>query len=133
MLSLMKQIILDTNFLLIPAQFKVDIFSEIERIIDAKYELAVLSTTIAELEKATKQGKGKDKDAARIALQLIDAKKIRKLQTTQTYVDKAILDIAAKDKTIVATQDRELKRKLKKQSIPVIVMRRKSHLELIER
>ncbi|MBW2991754.1 hypothetical protein KY345_00870 [Candidatus Woesearchaeota archaeon] len=30
----MRKIILDTNFLLIPGQFKIDIFSEIRRICD---------------------------------------------------------------------------------------------------
>ena len=46
----MKKIILDTNFLLIPAQFKVDIFDEIDRIMIEKYQLFVLDKTIDELK-----------------------------------------------------------------------------------
>ena len=45
----MKKIILDTNFLLIPAQFNVDIFSEIERICDFQYQLCIVDKTLSEL------------------------------------------------------------------------------------
>ena len=46
----MRNIILDTNFLMIPLQFKVDIFSEIERICNFKYELLVPEASVKELE-----------------------------------------------------------------------------------
>ena len=45
----MKKIIFDTNFALVPAQLKVDIFSEIVRIMDEKYEICVLKETISEM------------------------------------------------------------------------------------
>ena len=51
----MKTVLLDTNFLLIPAQFKVDIFSEIDRICTFQYEIAVLDKTIDELNKIIKE------------------------------------------------------------------------------
>ena len=44
------KIILDTNFLMIPSMFKVDIFSEIERICDFKYELCIVDKTLDEKE-----------------------------------------------------------------------------------
>jgi len=122
----MKKIILDTNFLLIPHNFKVDIFSEISRIIDDSYELFIIDKTIDELRKIVSTGKGKDKKAAEIGLELIEKKGIKRI-ISESYVDKAIISIAGSD-YIVATQDADLKRKLKCRKI---VLRQKNHLELL--
>ena len=78
----MKRIILDTNFLLIPAQFKVDIFSEIQRIADFKYQLYILDKTITELKKIQKEQRGKHKRAAKLGLDLIKKKKVKIIKTT---------------------------------------------------
>ncbi len=45
----MKKVILDTNFLLIPIQEKVDVFDRVNSVIDEKYELCVVEKTIEEL------------------------------------------------------------------------------------
>jgi rRNA-processing protein FCF1 len=122
-----KKIILDTNFLLIPGQFNVDIFAEIHRIIDEKYEIYTLDKVIDELNKIIKDKdqKQKNKQAAKLALQLIKAKKVKILKTkTQESVD----DILAKIQGyIVATQDIALKRRIKGKKI---VLRQKKTLIL---
>lgn len=124
----MKRIILDTNFLLIPIEFKVDIFSEIERICNFKYELSIIDRTINELDAIIEYKKGKAKDAARIALQLIKRKRIKKIITKEHKdVDSIIVDVAAKD-DIVATQDRVLKQKLKEKGITVMTLRQKKYI-----
>ena len=74
-----KKIILDTNFLLIPAQFKVDIFSEIVRIADFSYELFIIDKTLDELKKITETQKVKDRFAANLALQLLKAKNVKRI------------------------------------------------------
>ena len=71
----MKKILLDTNFLLIPSQFKVDIFSELERICIFNYKLYVLDKTVDELKYIIEKQKGKHKEAAKIGLQLLKLKK----------------------------------------------------------
>ena len=58
---MVRKIILDTNFLLIPVQFGVDIFSEFDRICNFKYELVVVPETVTELEGII-NGKGSKKD-----------------------------------------------------------------------
>ena len=73
----MKQIILDTNFLLIPATLKVDIFEEIKKVMNEPYELCILEETIDELNTIMETQKGKYKDGARIGLQLIKDKEIK--------------------------------------------------------
>ena len=128
-------IVLDTNFLLIPGQFKVDIFRELERIMDAPYTLQVLDATVDELkELAGKKGaKGRDKDAAKLALKLVQAKtetqNINMVTSAEPYVDQAILTMAKEDKKlVVATQDQELKRLLKKAGTKIITLRQKKYL-----
>jgi len=124
----MKKIILDTNFLMIPCKFKVDIFSEIKRICDFKHDVFVLDKTIDELKKIIKLQKGKNKEAAKIALLLVKNKKIRKIETNENLdVDGILLKQKG---AVIATQDIELKRKLKKKSIRTISLRQRKYLVL---
>ncbi len=127
------RIIIDTNFLLIPAQFNVDIFAEIDRICIFKYKLYVLDKTITELKKiiSNKKQSGKNKAAAKLALQLLKAKNVSVIKTTKDLLVDDILIEIADENTIIATQDMELKRKLKKKSIKLIVLRAKNKLILV--
>lgn len=128
----MKHIILDTNFLLIPAQFKVDIFDEIERIMDDPYELCIVDKTIDELEKLKTTESGRDKRAASLALQLLKAKGIKHLKTEKNLnTDKLIVELAKKPDFVVATQDMALKRVLKENNTEIIILRQKKHLKLV--
>ncbi|MCK4589978.1 MAG: nucleotide-binding protein [Nanoarchaeota archaeon] len=123
----MIKIILDTNFVLIPFQFHIDIFSEIQRIADFKYQLCVLDKTIDELKKIIKEQKGKHKAAAKLALQLIKKKKVKTLKTTEDkYVDDLLVEQSKKG-ALIATQDIGLKKRLKK---PYIILRQKKYLTL---
>ena len=130
------KIILDTNFLLIPGQFRVDIFSELFRICDFRYELCVLDRTVSELKGIIASGKGKDKAAARLALQLIKAKKASILSSKTAMfksVDEIILDLAAakgRESLIVATQDKFLKSRLRKLHTKLVVLRQKKYLKI---
>ena len=124
-----KKIIIDTNFLLIPYQFKVDIFSEIRRICDFNYEICIIDKTIDELRKIM-MTPGRDKLGAVLALQLLTHHKVKKILTKKDKsVDDLIVDMAGKD-ILVATQDMELKKRLKKNKVRLIVMRQKKYLAL---
>ena len=130
-----KKIILDTNFLLIPEQFNVDIFSEIDRISNFKYKLLVFDRIIGELENITRIQRRKYSKAAKLALQLIKSKKykifIKRTNSTKP-VDKLILDFAVeKGDCIVATQDVLLKQELKKNKVPIITLTQKNYVKLI--
>jgi len=132
----MKKIILDTNFLVSAIRFKIDIFSELQRICDFKYIICVVDGTIDELEKLAETGKPKDKIAARISLELIKKKmvKITKISSKNKRVknvDLLILNLIKEGDFIVATQDKELKREIRKKGVPIIVLRQKGYLELI--
>ncbi len=124
---MIKKIILDTNFLLIPAQFKVDIFSEISRVCDFNYQLCILDKTIGELNGIIQsRQKGKNKAAAKLALTIISSKKLKILKTREDKpVDDLILDV---DDAIVATTDKELISRLKEKKAKIIRLRQKNYL-----
>ncbi|MAG16248.1 nucleotide-binding protein [Candidatus Woesearchaeota archaeon] len=129
------KIILDTNFLLIPVQFNVDIFSEIDRICNFNYQLVVVPETISELKKIinSRRRSGKEKKAAKMAIQFIKKFKVR---ITGNYgkvfkrADEAIMDIAD-NKSFVATQDKAL-RKMLKGRCGLIILRQKQYLHICE-
>ncbi len=126
------KILLDTNFLLIPGQFGVDIFSEIRRICDFSYVLVVVPETIAELEGiiSSMRSNGKDKRAARLALQFLKRFRVKVLKNRKLYkrADEAILAIADKN-SCVATQDRGLKRRLREKAVRLIILRQRQYLK----
>ena len=128
----MKRIILDTNFLVIPIQFRVDIFSEISRICSFNYKLCIFEQTISELKNIIEKQPVKSKKAAQFALKLIKIKNIKIIKSEKKDVDSLILENLGNN-TIVATQDIELKRQLLKKGASVIILRQKKYLELIER
>ena len=132
----MKKIILDTNFLVSVVKFKVDLFSELQRICDFKYTVYIVEGTINELEKLAETGKPKDTISAKISLELIKKKKIKIIKTPLKNkrvknVDLLILNLIKKGNFIVATQDKELKREIGKKGVPLIVLRQKKYLKLI--
>ncbi len=127
----MKKIILDTNFLLIPSQFKVDIFDEISRICHFPYQLCILDKTIDELDSIILSQSIRYRIHARIAKKLIKSYNIKTIATEKSAsVDSLILSFADKKEHIVATQDAALKSLLKQKGIPIIFLRKKQFLML---
>lgn len=122
----MKRIILDTNFLTIPYQFNVDIFAEIDRVVEGKYELTTLDCVVDELKKL-KKSRGKNAAAAKVSLILIKEKNVKVIKTNKKKVDNTIYKIADEN-TIVATNDKELIKKLKNKNIKILYLRSKKHI-----
>jgi len=125
----MKKVILDTNFLMIPFQFNVDILSEIERVMMEPYTLFVLDKTIDELHRIVKLQKGKDKNSAKLALEYIKCKADIIKTEEGKYVDDAIISLSDNE-TVVCTQDRNLKKRVKDNKAKIIEMKQKSYLFL---
>ena len=125
----MKHVLLDTSFLVSCTQWKIDFFTELHRICDFNFEVAILDRTMEELDNVIAKG-GKEGLAAKLAKTILMTKRVVILPTTERkHVDKLLLEKAGED-YIVATQDLELKRLLKKKNQPVITIRQKAHLML---
>lgn len=124
-----RPIILDTNFLLVPFQFKINIMREIEYLLEISHFFVISSQTIVELRNIGK-GKGKDGGAARLAIKMIENNDIKIIENSE-HVDNWIIDYAKENNAIVCTNDAPLRRKLKRLGIKMITMKSKSSLGFI--
>lgn len=123
------RIILDSNFLFIPIQFRVDVLKELERVTNRRVEAVLLSPIYKELK--TLSRKWKVKRQVQAALKYAEKLKILNYETKpDETIDDFILRLASKWKCPVATNDRTLRKRLRDINIPVIYLRQKSHLEI---
>jgi rRNA-processing protein FCF1 len=139
----MRKVIIDTNMLLVPGQFKVDIFTELDRIMDEPYEMVIIQGSLEELKKIAETGSGADKQAAKLANMLIEHQRRRDFSASSQsnckglkivpgskgkYVDDAIVEIAEDE--FVATNDSALKRRLLEKGVRVIYLKQQQHLAI---
>lgn len=123
------QVILDANFLMTPGLYGVDIFSELDRLLDVNYELIIPSAVIRELKYLASKGTASESSAARIALELSSRADI--IETCEC-ADEEILRLAKKEEGyIVCTNDKDLRDKLRANKVPVIYLRQRSYLALV--
>ncbi len=120
------KIMFDTNFCMVPFEFKVDIIDELNRIMPEKFEILIPDLVIFELKKIS-EGKGKRAIAAKSALEFIKKFKIEKVEKRGS-VDDSIVYHAKERGYVLATQDKEMKKLARKLGVPVITMRQKKYL-----
>lgn len=126
-----RQVILDTNFLLVPFQQKLDIFSELEYLLDFAHTYVISSKIPKELERISKN-KGKKGIAARLAIKLLEANSHRITRVSSRIpVDEWIIRYAEKEGAIVCTNDRKLRKRLKEKKIKVIALKGKSKVGFV--
>ena len=125
------KVILDANFFFVPTQFNLDIFEEITKLLNRKFEPILLSSTHKELQGLAESSSLKEQKQAQLALRL--AEKCRTVQTEKTSnetYDDVIVRVAEELEFPVATNDRELRKRLRKIGVPVIFLRQKHRLVL---
>ena len=130
---------MDTNALLIPGTFGIDIYEELE---DMGYlEIIIPESVIKELEALSKSEKGRTRKAAQIGyqlvlqhLQLADSRSRsrvfieRKGRDTNRDTDSEIIRMAKMRDAAVLTNDAELRRRLRQEGIPTVFLRGKNRL-----
>lgn len=120
-----EKILLDTNFLTAPFQLSFSLFDELDRIYPDS-QVCTIEDAVQEA-KSIEQGKYKD-----LVPQLIEKEGIETLQTEgEGEVDDLLVELS--NKFIVATNDRELKERILEKGQPVIIIRQKNHLEVINK
>ncbi len=117
--------LLDTNFLLIPGKFKVDVFRELEAF--GRPELFTLDLVVSELGRLA-SGAGRDASHARLALDLLEKKSVQVLEARGKDADMELERIASEQDFAVCTQDRALQKRLRKEDVTVIFLRQKKVL-----
>ncbi len=125
----MVKVLLDTNFIIMILKYKIDLFGELDRILDGKYEVILVDKSVNELEKLINQSEGsRTSRIAKLALQLIDSEEIEIIRTEgDGDVDSLIVDLQDKN-MIIATQDKKLKERIKKS--PKLIIKQKKYLQL---
>lgn len=121
-----KKLVLDTNFLMLPGQFGVDIFTELVNALDFPFELFTTEGNERELQKLREEGNAKDRTAANIALELIKAKNLKIIPLERDKdVDDSLVELAGQG-YVIATADKGLQRRLKS----YIYARQKKYIEI---
>lgn len=120
------KVLLDTNALMMPEQFGVDIFSELERL--GYFDYLVPTAVVEELRAISKLAdKGKDRRAASVALGLLTRCRIL---DADGEADDVLERLASETGAAVLTGDKELRKRLSKRGITVIYLRQSQYLEI---
>ena len=115
-------VLFDTNMLLVPKQFGIDVFSEVDRLVPGN-EKATITQVVHELENVN------DRRAANVGLELVKRYALRIIPATGK-ADDALIDVAIKERAVVCTNDRELKERCAEKGVKIIFMRGKKKLEI---
>jgi rRNA-processing protein FCF1 len=117
----MKKVLLDTNFLILIAKYKIHLFAELRRIMNTTYKVYTLSTVIDEIKALQK---GKTKSHAALALKYTKKTIIKQVKGN---VDNTLTSLANKN-MFIATHDKELKKRVKARGAQIIFIRQKKYL-----
>jgi rRNA-processing protein FCF1 len=125
------RVILDSNALFVPLELRIDIFDAVKCLLNRNVEFVLLSPVKAELELLARKESPKIRREALYALKLAEKCSYIKVDVSDKLsTDDAIVKVAKDWKSPVFTNDRELKRRLRDISVPVIYVRQKSRLEI---
>ena len=123
-----KEVVIDTNFFIVPFQFNVDIIDELEKALPS-YKLTTPIFVINELKGLKRNNKGKIRLNADLALKLANSSNIEikdiSLENNET-VDDALLRVSE----VLATNDIELKKRARKKGITVAYLRQKKYIAI---
>lgn len=119
--------LLDTNFLMIPGEFKVDIFSELLSL--GYIETFTIDLVVKELEKFSTRG-GKVSKCARLAIELVRNCGVTVLKTSGdvSQVDSEIFRLARDRGYVICTQDKELIKRINDAGMRLITLRQGKYL-----
>lgn len=125
------KVILDSNALFVPLEFKIDIFAELKRLLNRNVDFVLLSPVKRELEMLAAKNSPKIRREAIFALRLAEkCKYVAVEEDGRVFTDDVIVRVAKNWNSPVFTNDRQLKKRLRDISVPVIYVRQKSRLDV---
>jgi hypothetical protein len=126
------KILLDANALMMPAQFRIDLFDELHALLGA-FEPMVLSGVIRELA-GISRARGRNGTAARHGLLLGERCTIVESGNLKSEsVDAQMIEYATLNACMVVTNDRRIRDTLFTRGIGVISLRNQKKLEILRR
>ena len=121
-----KEVVIDTNFFMVPFQFNVDIITELEKLLPS-YKLTTPSFVINELKGLKKNNKGKIRLNANLALKLANSSKVE-IKDISLLENETVDDALLRVSEVLATNDIELKNRAKDRGITVAYLRQKKYI-----
>ena len=121
-----KEIVIDTNFFMVPFQFNVDIITELENSLPS-YKLTTPSFVINELKGLKRNNKGKTRLNANLALKLANSSKVE-IKDISLLENETVDDALLRVSEVLATNDIELKNRAKNKGITIVYLRQKKYI-----
>ena len=121
-----KEVVIDTNFFMVPFQFNVDIFHELEDLLPS-YKLTTPSFVINEMKGLKKNNKGKIRLNANLALKLANSSKVE-IKDISLLENETVDDALLRVSEVLATNDIELKKRAKAKGITIVYLRQKNYI-----
>ena len=121
-----KEVVIDTNFFMVPFQFNVDIIDELEKVLPS-YKLTTPSFVINELKGLKRNNKGKIRLNANLALKLANSSKVE-IKDISLLENETVDDALLRVSEVLATNDIELKKRAKAKGITVVYLRQKNYI-----
>ncbi|MBP3226563.1 MAG: twitching motility protein PilT [Methanobrevibacter sp.] len=121
-----KEVVIDTNFFMVPFQFNVDIITELEKVLPS-YKLTTPSFVINELKGLKRNNKGKIRLNANLALKLANSSKVE-IKDISLLENETVDDALLRVSEVLATNDIELKKRAKAKGITIVYLRQKNYI-----
>ncbi len=129
----MKKILLDTNALMLPYQFKLDLKDELRRAVEEPHEIIIPSGALLELE-GIAGGKSRNGLFAKAALahwkNEIEKGNAEQVES-KGKVDDWIVHKAASPDVLVCTNDSGMRKRLREKKLHAVVLRERSKLGVV--
>ncbi|RLG18958.1 DNA-binding protein [Candidatus Micrarchaeota archaeon] len=122
----MRVVLIDTSLMLDCVNLKIDVFTELDRLMEGVYELRIPSGVLHELDEKKKGGGKKARDAS-VAFALLEQRAA--VEPSKGKVDDWLVKRGAELNAVVCTNDSELRRRLKDAGVSVISVRNRSQLD----
>ena len=121
-----KEVVIDTNFFMVPFQFNVDIITELENKLPS-YKLVTPNFVINELKGLKRNNKGKVRLNANLALKLANSSKVE-IKDISLLENETVDDALLRVSEVLATNDIDLKNRAKNKGITVVYLRQKKYI-----
>ncbi|MDQ2051075.1 DUF188 domain-containing protein [Natronolimnohabitans sp. A-GB9] len=129
-MSTPTRVALDTSALMMPVELDVRLFDELERLVD-EFKPTAPQAVIEELRRLSEKG-GTEGTAANVGHDLA-TERCLVVDTEASYADDALVELA-REGTVdyVVTNDRPLRDRVLKASVPVIALRGRNKLAITQ-
>ncbi len=109
----------------------MDIFEELKKLLNQKFDPVLLHPTYQEILRIAEHGPPKLRRQASLALELAEKCSIISVETyCGENADDTILRVAKEWRCAVATNDRELRKRLRREGVPNIFLRQRAYLAM---